>query len=732
MADLNRFRPRPWHLILHRGPALLIADLAGLITDGVEGFYYRQTRFLSKFRLTVDGAEPTSVSANPVASDAAIAYHLAASPAGDKAGPEPERPGSGGEIVRHGIEIQVNRAVGGWLVHEVAVTNHALAPAETILRWDFAADFADYGEACEGKRQQEAPVARQWRPGDGGGELAFRYRHPKLDHAAIVRLSGPGEFAERDGAVEWRVTLPPQSPVRLRIDAMPVFCGEAVPKLPPDDLAECGRPKFAAANPVVQAAWDRAVADLASLALLDGDGDERRTPAAGIPKYMALFGRDTLVTGFQAGLVDPAMLAGTLRLVSKYNATDYDDRYDAEPGRVIHQRQQSPLSLLGKNPFRHYYGDYSAPGWFLIDAAWHLALTGDTEQFRALRDKLVATLDWMDRDGDRDGDGFYEYEPKSPQGEKNQGWKDSGQAVLYPDGRMVPDPIALVEIQGCYYAAKQSAALAFAVAGERGRADRLFAEAAALKRRFNEAFWLPEERYFALALDPDKQPVKTIAADPGQCLAYGIVDAEKARAVAERLMQPDLFSGWGLRTLSNRHPAFNPFAYHLGSVWPVSNAIVAFGLKRYGFTAALHRVARAMFEASELFELNRLPETFGGQSRDAAHPHPGIYPDATSPQAWSASAVILMVQTLLGLIPAAPLGALIVDPELPDWLPAVTLRDLRIGKARVTLRFERDAAGTSHCQITASEGDLRILSPPPLSIGEDRLDQVMRELIASR
>jgi glycogen debranching enzyme len=268
------------------------------------------------------------------------------------------------------------------------------------------------------------------------------------------------------------------------------------------------------------------------------------------------------------------------------------------------------------------------------------------------------------------------------------------------------------DIQGLYYAGKQAVALAFAAAGEQDRADRLLAEARALKQRFNARFWMPEERYFAIALDPDKRQVKTVASDPGACLAYGIVDADKAAAVAERLMAPDMFSGWGIRTLSSRHPAYNPFAYHLGSIWPSPNSITAYGLKRYGFDAALHAVAEGQFAASQIFDLDRLPEVFGGHARDARHPHPGLYPGACSPQAWSAGAVILLVNTMLGLLPLAPRNTLVVDPCLPEWLPEVTMHNIQVGQSRAALRFRRD--GSSHTEVEVIDGGgLRIVQLPP-------------------
>jgi glycogen debranching enzyme len=528
--------------------------------------------------------------------------------------------------------------------------------------------------------------------------------------------------------------------VSFSVDVVPVFSGERVALQygrdafgnAPIDMPFDGGVRMTAGNQQVQRAWDRTASDLASLALLEGVGEERLTPAAGVPNYLALFGRDVLVTGLQASLLAPAMLRGSLRHIAQWNATEYDERFDKEPGRVIHQRQLGPLSLLEKNPLLHYYGDYSAPGLFLIDMAWDLALTGDKEFFLSMRDKMLATLEWMDRDGDSDGDGFYEYATKAGAwGEKNQGWKDSREAILYEDGRLVEDPIALVEIQGCYYAAKQLLGLAFALLGDERRGADLLAEAERLKRRFNEKFWMPEERYFALALDPAKNLVRTVAADPGQCLAYGIIDDDKAEAVAKRLMMPDLFSGWGIRTLSDRHPAFNPFAYHLGSVWPAANSIIGFGLKRYGFNEQLHCLAKAMFDASELFDFDRLPEVFGGQPRDRRHPHPGIYPDANSPQAWSAGAVVLLIHAMLGLIPVAPRQTLIVAPDLPEWLPALSLSNIRVGNARVSLRFWRDTVGSTQHEVVERQGELRIHRALARNTGVDGFARCVEE-VASR
>ncbi len=748
LRDVNRCSVRPGDLIAHRGYTVLVTDTHGRIGDGIKGFYLHRTRFLSRLQIKVNGADPEFVSANTVDHHFMTSYHLAPSPAGAAAGATPDDPGKGGgEIAKKGIEIQVNAFSGGGMHLDVVVTNHAMAETSVTLALELAADFADLSEAADGKREQEALVERVWtggQTGDGGesaGILEFRYKHPDLHLATSIRLSGGDELTDLGNAVACRLGLRPHEPRVLAVDVVPVFEGAPVEPLygrdgtfPSNDpsiqarrdwVAGCAH--LSAANPVVQVAWERAVSDIASMQLLDGPGAEQFMIVAGVPKYTGLFGRDAYVAALQTAGLNPATLRGALLVISRWNAQTTDDFYDAQPGKVLHQRERGPLARLGKTPFLHYYGDYSTPGLFLLALAADLAHTGDLEFFRSMRDKLLVTIEWMEKNAD--GEGFYPYLTRSKQGLKNQSWKDSGDAVLYPDGRMVKDPIAISDVQGLYYAGKQAVALAFATAGEHSRADQLLAEARLLKRRFNERFWMPDERYFAMALDPDKRQVKTIASDPSACLAYGIVDEDKAGAVAERLMAPDMFSGWGIRTLSSKHPAYNPFAYHLGAVWPSPNSITAYGFKRYGFDAAMHAVAEGMFSATQVFDLDRLPEVFGGHPRDARHPHPGLYPGACSPQAWSAGAVIFLVSTMLGLLPLAPRKTLIVDPVLPEWLPKITLRNIQVGQSRAALRFRRDASGHTDVEVI-EDGGLRIRRLLPRDAaspgGRDRIAAAVR------
>ena len=740
LRDVNRCSVRPTDLITHRGYAVLVTDTRGWIGGGKEGFFFHQTRYLSRFAVKIDDADPTFVSANAVDHHFLTAYHLAPSPAGRTAGATPDDDNnSGGEIAHKGIELQINAFVGDGLHLDIIVTNHALISTTVSVSLDFKADFADLNEAQAGKRQQNGLVERVWDGADmkkgeeARGELGFRYKHPKLQLGTRLRMTGGDGFTDTGQAMACALTLEPHEPRIISVDLVPVFEGESVEPFFGRDgtfdeeaLPTLARKRWlkgcavmTTGNAIVQTAWDQAVSDLASLQLLDGPDDHSYMIIAGVPNYTGLFGRDAYVTSLQTAALTPATLRGALQAVSRWNATATDDHLDAEPGKVLHQRQRGPLAQLGLTPFLHYYGDHSTPGLFLIAAATDLAHTGDLDAFRALEGKLLGTLAWMEGNADRDG--FYPYQTRSKQGLKNQSWKDSGDAVLYPDGRMVKDPIAMSDIQGLMYAGKQAIAHAFAVAGDHDRSEQLLSEAKALKQRFNARFWMPEENYFAIALDPDGKQVKSVASDPGSCLAYGIVDDDKAAAVADRLLADDMFSGWGIRTLSSRHPAFNPFAYHLGSVWPSPNSIAAYGLMRYGFVEHMHRVAEGLFAASQVFDLDRLPEVFGGHTRDARHPHPGLYPGACSPQAWSAGAVILLVQTMIGLTPLAPRGTLVVDPALPAWLPEITIRNIQVGGSRASLTFRRDKAGHTEAEVI-EDGGLYIVRPAAaIRPGADRV-----------
>jgi glycogen debranching enzyme len=419
-----------------------------------------------------------------------------------------------------------------------------------------------------------------------------------------------------------------------------------------------------------------------------------------------------LTIAWQALLAMPTMMHDTLRLNAVWQGTRIDDWLDEEPGKMIHQARWGPLSQLGIDPFIRYYGDYATAPDFLIMLGQYLAWTNDVATVRELLPAARKAIHWLEHYADLDGDGFIEYVTRSEKGVKNQGWKDSGDAVIDDAGEVVENPIASSELQAYWYAGLEQVALAFFAAGDRAYAVDLLRQARSLKRRFDKAFWMEDEGFYALALGPDKRPVRSIASNAGHLLATGIVPVDKGKRVAQRLMQPDLFSGWGIRTLSSDHVAYNPFSYHLGSVWPVENGTIAFGFARYSCWPELHRLAEGLFAATGLFAGSQLPEAFGGLPRDVQHPHPGIYPASNAPQGWSASMIITLIQAMLGLRPAAQLGLLLIDPWLPPWLPELRLEAVRVGQTVLDLEFQRKNDGTTTYRVLRREGRVRVLRQP--------------------
>jgi glycogen debranching enzyme len=401
-----------------------------------------------------------------------------------------------------------------------------------------------------------------------------------------------------------------------------------------------------------------------------------------------------------------------------------NDWRDEEPGRIPYQVRTGPLAILDINPYAAYYADYASPLMFVIALANLYAWTGDEARLRRHWDTARRILEWAHEYGDRDRDGYLEYHTRSRVGTKNQGWKDSGDAIVYEDGTAVPAPIATCELQGYWYAAQMLMGLLHFMTGSRADARAHWAEAADLKQRFNRDWWIEEEDFFALAMDPQKRLVRAVTSNVGHCLATGIIDRDHMPPVVGRLFAPDMFSGWGVRTLSSDHTFYNPLSYHRGTVWAVEQATIIFGLRRFGFDARVHDLSRALFDLARLYPEYRIPECVGGFAR-SERPTPGAYPQANAPQLWNASAFPLVMQTLLGMLPLAPYKLLLVDPALPDWLPEVVLRDLRVGDARASLRFWRKPDGTSHFEVLRTHGTLRIIrQPPPESLSAGLMDRL--------
>jgi glycogen debranching enzyme len=443
-------------------------------------------------------------------------------------------------------------------------------------------------------------------------------------------------------------------------------------------------------NEDVYRLYRQSVEDMGALRLYDHDfAPDVWLPAAGVPWFVAIFGRDSLIASLQNMIVRAGFARGALKKLAELQAKETDDRRDAQPGKIPHEMRVGELAHFHLIPHTPYYGTADATPLYLIvlHEAWKWL--GDEALLREHRETALGCLEWIDRYGDLDGDGFQEYRTRSSQGYENMGWKDAGDAVVHPDGSQVGQPKALCELQGYVFDAWMRMAEVFEALGERERASGLRAKAKALRAAFEEKFWCEDAGFYAFALDSAKQPVPTIASNAGHCLWSGIASPERAARVVRRFFEPDMWSGWGIRTLSAQNPAYNPFSYQRGSVWPHDNGLIALGFKRYGFAAEAARVARDISEAASYFVSYRLPELYAGIERRPGT-FPVLYPQANVPQAWAAGSVFHLLQAILGIRADAPQGRLYVDPDLPPWLPEITLHGLTVGGAEVDLRFWRD------------------------------------------
>jgi glycogen debranching enzyme len=545
------------------------------------------------------------------------------------------------------------------------------------------------------------------------GEVAAMPADP-LDTGATVRL-------------RWSLALEPRAAGELR---WTVWAGTG--PVPPDAVAEPDAATLFPEPPLVSGdegaaayrAWDtgtttvdsdheifdlvmeRSIHDL-RLLVNDGPGPEQRYIAAGVPWFATLFGRDSIIASFQSLAFRPQIAVETLSVLAAYQATAVDDRRDAEPGKILHELRTGEMAGAGELPHTPYYGSVDSTPLWLILLGETFDWTGDRAMLDRLWPNALAALGWIDTYGDRDGDGFVEYERRSERGLLNQGWKDSSDAIRDRTGVESVPPIALAEVQGYVFDAKRRMAALARVRGDDELAARLDADAETLRQRFEAAFWIEDKRYYALALDRDKRQADAIGSNAGQCLWTGIVSPERAADVVERLLDPEMFSGWGIRTYARDQPGYNPIGYHTGSVWPHDTSLIAAGLKRYGFDEESNRLVGHVFQAAQHFPDFRLPELFCGFDRDhSALPVP--YPVACSPQAWAAGASFLFVETMLGLRAKAGQHELeLHHPKLPDWLGKVTLTNLRVGDASVDLLFHR-WRGTTSAEVLRKVGDVSV------------------------
>jgi glycogen debranching enzyme len=689
-------------LLVVSGWSLLVTDPLGKVPGtGTTGFYVDNTRVLSRERIVVDGAEVAPFSCARVGSHALVTH---------------VELGDGEALPPRALYLTVERFVGEGLRTRMRFDSYGDAHVSLPVCVELDADFADADEAEQGTRRQDAPVLRSW--DDATAELVLRYDEPRLARAVTVHVE-QGQPVAVPGGLRFDVSLPPRGTATVEYVVEPVFDDRRRLAPPvcyeePGDAAARARAtvrreatRLTTSNVDVALAWRTAVDDLGALAL--GEPAGPAAPIAGLPLYQQLFGRDTLTVSWQALLATATPLRDSLRLNAAWVGRRIDDWRDEEPGKLLHQARRGPLAVLGHDPLTAYYGDWATVPDFLVFLGQYYAWTADLDTVRDLVPVARRALRWLERYGDPDGDGFLEYHTRSPSGVKNQGWKDSDDAIVDEHGDAVANPLATSELQAYHYAALRHAAVVLAACGDRAYAATLWRRSRRLRRQFDEAFWMPEHGAYAMALDPGKRQVRSISSNDAHLLVAGIVPLAKGRAVARRLMSADMFSGWGIRTLSADHAVYNPFSYHRGSVWPVEQGTAALGFARYGCWDELHSLAEGTFAAAAAFAEHRLPETISGLPRDAEHPFPSLYPKSCAPQAWSASAIFAIVQALLTLRPVAPARTVLVDPHLPPWLPEVTLTGVQIGDTTATLRAGRRSDGTTSVRVTDATGPLTVV-----------------------
>jgi len=695
--------PRSTSRLLTHGASTLIADLGEALTtksgdvfclcastgdidssvSPAHGLYFHDTRFLDRALLRL-GDEPLSVLLSSADEDDRSVSELT----------NPDLELTRGHVIpKQQIGIRRERRLGKSVSEAIFFRNFGLEAVVLEFELEFAAGF-DSMFAIRGAEigQRGKLYEPSWR----GGRLEFRYDGADGRVRTTTLSFDPKPTRTRANAVaRYRLKLAPAESRCIRFEVEIADKGSGALEITP--TAWRRNPSFSSVritsdNPLFNRVLERSFADLEMLATR-----ERGEVffAAGVPWFVCLFGRDSIITALETVAYNPRVAAETLILLARYQGRHHDEWRDEEPGKILHELRVGEMANLGEVPQTPYFGTVDATPLFLCLLAEYVRWTGDLELFRKLEKNVERALHWLDTIADHDGDGFVDYVSRSDKGLANQGWKDSGNAIANADGSPAEPPIALVEVQGYVYRARLDAAWLYRLTDRPDKAESLEREAKALRKRFQSAYWLPDRRYLAVALQKDGRPAEAVSSNPGQALWSGIVNARHARAIASTLRSKRMFSGWGIRTMAEGEAAYNPLDYQVGAIWPHDNAMIAAGLKRYGFSEDSLRVFTAIYQAASRFSSYRLPEVFAGFDRGES-PEPVRYPVACTPQAWAAGAIPYMLRTALGLEPDATENTLrIVRPALPDWLGEVSVRGLQVGEATVDLLFRRTHGETS-------------------------------------
>ncbi len=677
------------------------------------GLYYHDCRYLNGYELKIADVHPEPLAAR--ASEGARAVFQLTTP--------DIHPPDGPRIHRETVGIKWERVIDPdhSSMHEtIEIQNFGAEALRFPVTLTFRSSFEDVFE-IRGLHWDKKGVLR--RPKWVNGSLSFLYRGMDRLYRSLAIHCTPRPDETKAATARFDVELQPGESRQIRLclvlsesDSAPERCAE-----PPEACWDVSRvaalfrrsseewliheTQIASNNVLLNKIFRRSLLDLHMLRTSIAND---RFFAAGVPWFVTLFGRDSLITALETISYAPEIAEETLRLLARYQGRETNEWRDEEPGKILHELRVGELARSREIPHTPYYGTVDATPLFLILLGRHAAWTGTLSLFKELQPHVERALEWIDRYGDPSGIGYLTYRKNSERGLVNQGWKDSGEAIVTANGRPAEPPIALAEVQGYVYRAKRAVADLYERAGIKDRAVQLREQANDLQRRFNYDFWCDDLGCYALALDGDLRPCAAVTSNAGQVLWSGIASADKARRTIDRLMEPDMFNGWGVRTLSNRHPRYNPIGYHLGTVWPHDNALIAAGCRRYDRPEATKRIFVGMLEAAMDLPHFRLPELFAGFDR-FEYGAPVRYPVACHPQAWAAGAIPYLINTMLGLVPEAFDNRVrLLAPNLPDFITVMEIKRLRVGQGSIDVRIRRKKDGTLTVETLAVTGPLKV------------------------
>ena len=674
----------------------------GASAGGPDGLFSADTRYLARLELALDEVQPLLLGSSLRDDNSSLTVDLT--------NPDIYR---NGRIVLQKDMLHIVRSIFLWrgtAYQRIGLQNHGEDPASFDLTLLFDNDFADLFEV-RGEKRPRRGIGSSKLLGPSDVQLDYRGLDGESRHTALHFYPKPTRLAVN--AATYHFELAPQQASSLFVA---VSCNKPAGAKPVPFFrgllahrremrrSNDGATSVETSNNIFNEVLCQSMADLN---MLMTDTPQGRYPYAGIPWYSTTVGRDGIITALQMLWIDPRVARGVLRRLAFYQAKAIDPLADAEPGKILHEMRGGEMAALREVPFAQYYGSVDATPLFVLLAGLYVERTDDEETLAELWPAIEAGLHWIDGAGDPDRDGFVEYQRASEQGLANQGWKDSVDAIFHADGRLAEGYIALAEVQGYVFAGKRLAARCATRLGKNDLAKQLEAEAGRLAARFEDAFWCDELGTYALALDGNKEPCRVRTSNAGQLLFSGMIRHDRARLVAADLMQPDFFTGWGIRTVARGEARYNPMSYHDGSIWPHDNALIALGLARYGLKHSVAHLFRALFDAATYMDLRRLPELFCGFRREKGR-GPTLYPVACAPQAWASATPFTLLEAALGLEFDAANGEIrLRNPRLPAFLNEVVLRDLRLGVSSVDLRVRRHDQDVS-LEVLRTRGEIRV------------------------